>query len=152
MAFYASCFADFVSNISLIFFAAFIASFALRFGPPEFFTLILFSLTIIAGVAGDSLSKGVVSAALGLMMVMGVVGYIMLKFTVLAAPFLIAFILGPILEDSFRQSLVLSDGSYSIFARGPICWLFLTLAVASLAMILKRNLGKKKPEVQVSND
>ena len=72
------------------------------------------------------------------MMVMGVVGYVMLKFAVPPAPFLIAFILGPILEDSFRQSLVLSDGGFSIFARGPICWLFLALTVASLSVIVKR--------------
>ncbi|MCP5366107.1 MAG: tripartite tricarboxylate transporter permease [Hyphomicrobiales bacterium] len=68
MALYASCFADFVSNISLIFFAGFIAQFALKFGPPEFFTLILFSLTIIAGVSGDSLLKGLVSAGFGLLL------------------------------------------------------------------------------------
>lgn len=66
MALYSSCTADFISNIALIFFAGFIASFALAFGPPEFFTLVLFSLTIIAGVAGDDLSRGLVSAMLGL--------------------------------------------------------------------------------------
>ena len=68
MALYSSCFADFVSNIALIFFAGFIASFALRFGPPEFFALILFSLTIIAGVAGDNLARGLISACFGLLL------------------------------------------------------------------------------------
>ena len=67
MALYASCFADFVSNISLILLAGLLASFALQFGPPEFFTLIVFSLTIIAGVSADSLKKGIASAALGLL-------------------------------------------------------------------------------------
>lgn len=67
IALYASCFADFVSNLSLIMFAGVLASFALKFGPPEFFTLIVFSLTIIAGVSGNNLIKGVASAALGLM-------------------------------------------------------------------------------------
>ncbi|MBX2885927.1 MAG: tripartite tricarboxylate transporter permease [Granulosicoccus sp.] len=67
IALYASCFADFVSNISLILFAGLLATFALKFGPPEFFTLIVFSLTIIAGVSGDNLVKGIASAALGLM-------------------------------------------------------------------------------------
>lgn len=67
MALYASCFADFVSNLSLILLAGLLATFALRFGPPEFFTLIVFSLTIIAGVSGDSLVKGIASAALGLL-------------------------------------------------------------------------------------
>jgi len=67
IALYASCFADFVSNISLILFAGMLASLALKFGPPEFFTLIVFSLTIIAGVSGDDLPRGIISAALGLM-------------------------------------------------------------------------------------
>ncbi|MBF2760194.1 MAG: tripartite tricarboxylate transporter permease [Ectothiorhodospiraceae bacterium AqS1] len=66
MALYASCFADFISNLSLILLAGLLASFALKFGPPEFFTLIVFSLTIIAGVSGDSLPRGIAAAALGL--------------------------------------------------------------------------------------
>ena len=68
IALYASCFADFVSNLSLILFTGVLATFALRFGPPEFFTLIVFSLTIIAGVSGDSLAKGIISASLGLVL------------------------------------------------------------------------------------
>lgn len=67
MALYASCIADFISNLSLILFAGVIASFALRFGPPEFFALILFSLTIVAGVSGDSLLRGIGSALFGLL-------------------------------------------------------------------------------------
>lgn len=67
MALYASCFADFVSNLSLILLAGILAGVALQFGPPEFFTLIVFSLTIIAGVSGEDLTKGIVSAALGLL-------------------------------------------------------------------------------------
>jgi len=68
MALWASCTADFVSNMSLIVFAGWLASFALSFGPPEFFALILFSLTIIAGVSGDSLLRGALSAVAGLIL------------------------------------------------------------------------------------
>lgn len=68
MALYASCVADFISNLSLILFAGFLASFALRFGPPEFFTLIVFSLTIIAGISSDNMAKGLISAGLGLLL------------------------------------------------------------------------------------
>lgn len=68
MALYASCIADFISNISLILFAGVIAGFALRFGPPEFFLLISFSLTVIAGVSGDSLVRGLISAGFGLLL------------------------------------------------------------------------------------
>ncbi len=68
MALYSSCTADFISNLSLIFFAQAIAALALRFGPPEFFTLVAFSLTIIAGVSGDSLLRGLFSGCLGLLL------------------------------------------------------------------------------------
>jgi len=68
MALWASCTADLISNLALIFFAGFLASFALSFGPPEFFSLILFSLTIIAGVSGESLLRGALSAMLGLLL------------------------------------------------------------------------------------
>ncbi len=66
MALYASCIADFISNLSLIFCAGIIASFALSFGPPEFFMLICFSLTIVASLSGDQFWKGVIGACLGL--------------------------------------------------------------------------------------
>lgn len=68
MSLYASCIADLMSNLALIVFAAWLASFALNFGPPEMFTLIVFSLTIIAGVSGDSLVKGIIAATLGLLL------------------------------------------------------------------------------------
>lgn len=68
MALWASCTADVISNLALILFAGWLASFALSFGPPEFFTLILFSLTIIAGVSGESLLRGALSALLGLLL------------------------------------------------------------------------------------
>ncbi|MGI9294992.1 MAG: tripartite tricarboxylate transporter permease, partial [Pseudomonadales bacterium] len=68
MALYSSCIADFISNISLILFAGVLATFALSFGSPELFTLIVFSLTIIAGVSGQQLLKGFGSAALGLLL------------------------------------------------------------------------------------
>ncbi len=68
MALYASCIADLISNLALILFAGWLASFALSFGPPEFFTLIMFSLTIIAGVSGESFIKGMLAAILGLLL------------------------------------------------------------------------------------
>jgi len=68
MALWASCTADLISNMALILFAGWLASFALSFGPPEFFALILFSLTIIAGVSGESLLRGALSAVLGLLL------------------------------------------------------------------------------------
>lgn len=68
MALYASCIADLISNLALILFTGFLANFALSFGPPEFFALMLFSLTVIAGVSGSSLARGMISACCGLLL------------------------------------------------------------------------------------
>lgn len=66
MSLYSSVIADIISNISLIFFAAYLAKIALNFGAPEFFWLICFSLTIIVSLSGASVLKGFLAAALGI--------------------------------------------------------------------------------------
>jgi putative tricarboxylic transport membrane protein len=51
---------------ALIAIAAPLANFALRFGPPEFFALMLFALSTVSAVTGNSLAKGLISTFLGL--------------------------------------------------------------------------------------
>ena len=65
-ALYSSCVADVISNVALIIFAAYLAKIALNFGPPEYFWLICFSLTIIISISGDSIVKGLIAAGLGI--------------------------------------------------------------------------------------
>ena len=65
IALYSSCIADFISNLALILCAGALATLALAFGSPEVFTLILFSLTIIASVSGDQLLKALAPPLLG---------------------------------------------------------------------------------------
>ncbi|MDP6566863.1 MAG: tripartite tricarboxylate transporter permease [Alphaproteobacteria bacterium] len=65
MALYSSVFGDFFSDVMLILLAAPFAAIALKFGPPEFTAIILFSFTLIAALAGKSLVKGIIAAALG---------------------------------------------------------------------------------------
>lgn len=62
----ASVIGGLLSAFSLLFISPLIARFALEFGPPEYFILCIFGITIVAGVSGDSLSKGMISASLGL--------------------------------------------------------------------------------------
>jgi putative tricarboxylic transport membrane protein len=65
MALYSSIFGDTFSDIMLILLAAPFASIALKFGPPEFTAIVVFSFTLIAALASQSLTKGIMSAALG---------------------------------------------------------------------------------------
>jgi putative tricarboxylic transport membrane protein len=51
----------------LIAFSLPLAKIALKFGPPEYFWVSIFGLTIIAGLSGDSLLKGIAGGVLGLL-------------------------------------------------------------------------------------
>lgn len=54
-----------ISVISLMVFAPILADFALKFGPQEYFSLGIFGLSVVAGVAGKSLTKAFIAALLG---------------------------------------------------------------------------------------
>ena len=69
---YASLIGDFAGSIALVFGAPLLALVALRFGFPEYFALILFSLTMVCYISGNSLSKGIFAASIGLFL--GLIG------------------------------------------------------------------------------
>jgi len=71
-----------------------------------------------------------------IMFVFGVLGYLMRKFRYQGAPLVLALVLGPMLEEAFRQSLMLSRGSFKIFFTRPISLGFLAVALILLAMPL----------------
>ena len=66
----------------------------------------------------------------GLALIFGVVGYFLTKFEFPLPPIILGLILGPIAEESLRQSLVVSNGSWTIFITKPISALFLLITVA----------------------
>jgi putative tricarboxylic transport membrane protein len=65
-----------------------------------------------------------------LMVIFGFVGYLMRKFGFELAPLAMAYVLSPILESSFRQSLSLAGGNFSIFFSRPISLVCMGLGVA----------------------
>jgi putative tricarboxylic transport membrane protein len=64
----------------------------------------------------------------------GIFGYLMKKYAYDAAPLVLALVLGPMLEDSLRRSLLLSEGSLLIFFQRPISGIILALATALVIM------------------
>lgn len=82
------------------------------------------------------------------MFAMGAIGFLMRSLAIPAAPFLIAFILGPLLEDNFRQSLLLSRGDFMVFFKSPICLMFWALTVVAVGFTVWNNLrNQKRPEL-----
>jgi putative tricarboxylic transport membrane protein len=66
MALYSSITGDAFSDIVLITISPLVAAAALKMGPIEIFALMVFAFSVIAGLVGDSLPKGIASAAFGL--------------------------------------------------------------------------------------
>jgi putative tricarboxylic transport membrane protein len=57
-----------LSIIGLTFFSPLLAGWGIRFGPPEYFALMLFGLSAVSSLAGDSLVKALMSMGFGLML------------------------------------------------------------------------------------
>jgi len=84
------------------------------------------------------------SVDIGIMTVMGALGYLLRKFDFETAPVVLGLILAPMLEMSFRQSLAMSSGSYAIFVNRPIASVMLfsglVLLLLSLLPFLRKTL------------
>src|SRR5262252_6277247 len=72
----------------------------------------------------------------GIMTVMGALGYLLRKFDFETAPVVLGLILAPMMEMSFRQSLSMSSGSYGIFINRPIALVMLVVGLALLVLSL----------------
>ena len=71
-----------------------------------------------------------------LMLVFGVMGYLFKKLKYPLAPLVLALVLGDTAEVSFRQAMLLSQGSLSIFWSNPLVG-----SIAGLALLLLWPLG-----------
>jgi putative tricarboxylic transport membrane protein len=67
-----------------------------------------------------------------LMLVFGVVGYLFKKLKYPLAPMVLALVLGDMAEASFRQSMLLSEGSLGIFWANPLVGSLTSLALLML--------------------
>ncbi|MFH5927499.1 tripartite tricarboxylate transporter permease [Roseomonas xinghualingensis] len=76
----------------------------------------------------------------------GIIGYIFAKLRMEAAPLLIGFVLGPMMEEHLRRAMLLSRGDVVVFIERPISATLLALAALTLGAMLLPNLraGKNK--------
>jgi TctA family transporter len=75
----------------------------------------------------------------------GLLGYVFIKLGCEGAPLLLGFVLGPMMEENFRRSLLLSRGDFSVFFTRPIS-LGLLVAAALLVVIVALPSIKSKRE------
>lgn len=102
---------------------------------------IIFLVTFIAAFS----AKGSMFDVL-VMVIAGIIGWLMRRMGFNVAAFIIAFVLAKGAEETFRQSLLLSDNGLLIFVQRPIALGFLLLGLSGLALKLHGawRAGKKR--------
>lgn len=79
------------------------------------------------------------------MSIFGIIGYLMKKVDFEGAPLILGMVLGGTLENSLRQSLILSNGNFSIFMNRPIACSFLVIALILLVISSLPSFRKRIP-------
>ncbi|KKB85717.1 hypothetical protein VW29_06210 [Devosia limi DSM 17137] len=70
------------------------------------------------------------------MIVFGFVGYAFMKWKAEPAPLILAFILGPLIEEYFRRAMLLSQGNPTTFISRPISFSLLLVSAALIGFTL----------------
>jgi TctA family transporter len=79
-----------------------------------------------------------------LMALFGILGYVFSKLGCEAAPMLLAFILGPLMEEFLRRAMLLSRGDPLVFVQRPISATLLGIAVLAMTAVLLPSFGKTR--------
>ncbi len=109
---------------------------------------ILFPLILLFCLIGVyAINNSTVDVAI--MLFFGVLGYLMRKFEYEPAPFIMAFVLSPMLETALRRSLLLSDGHFTIFFSRPISLGCLILAALLLVLAALPGFRKRREKLVI---
>lgn len=123
-------------------------------------TSILYPMIIFFCIIGTfSVSNSLFDV--GALFVFGFLGYVLRRLNFDLAPLILGFILGPILETSARQALIMSGGTFGIFYASTITAVLLGLTLAVLATAvysevrkgkLSKGLSTLKKEMEAAQD
>ena len=112
---------------------------------------ILFPIIILFCLLGSySINNSTTDVAI--MLVFGVIGYLMKKISLEAAPMVLAFVLGPMMETALRQALIKSRGSFSIFFTRPISATCLIIAIALMVIPLLPWFRRRRPGAALEHE
>jgi putative tricarboxylic transport membrane protein len=112
---------------------------------------VLFPMILLFSVVGVYASSNN-TFDLYVMIAFGIIGYLARKIGYEAAPFVLAFVLGPMLENNLRKALIISQGELSIFVTRPISVVCLALAAVLLLVPLVPLLRQKREKVALEHE
>lgn len=79
-----------------------------------------------------------------MIVLLGMLGYVLRLLELQAAPLILGFVLGPLMEEHFRRALLVSRGSFKIFVERPISAGLLTLCAILLIFALLQSRRRKR--------
>ncbi len=90
-----------------------------------------------------------------IVLAVGIFGFLASRLGFQPAPMLLGFVLGPMVEEHFRRSLLMSQGDLLVFFKQPISAVFLSISLLLLAFVaygmVRKSLNKdKEPRVQAA--
>jgi len=108
---------------------------------------ILFPLILLFCLIGSySLNNSVFDVTI--MIIFGLIGYLFKKFNYEAAPLILALVLGPMMENSLRQALLMANGNFFTFFQRPISATLLTAALVLLVLPLIPSFKRKTVAIE----
>jgi putative tricarboxylic transport membrane protein len=104
-------------------------------------SLLFGSILVLASVGAYSLNRSLLDV--GILFVVGAIGWGMRMLDVPLVPAVLGLILGPVAEQQFRRALAISQGDYTVFVSRPISATLLACAAAMLVvpLLLGRRAG-----------
>jgi len=81
----------------------------------------------------------------------GVAAYVLVKLGCEVTPFVLGFILGPMLEEHLRRAMIISDGDPTVLVTRPISAILLAIAAAALVLVSLPAIVKKRQAVFVDD-
>ena len=100
------------------------------------------SILLFIAIGAYSLSNAPFDVALAAFF--GVLGYIFVKLGCEPAPFLLGFILGPLMEENLRRAMRISRGDPTVFIRRPISLTMLIIAAFLLLLMIAPGIRRKR--------
>jgi putative tricarboxylic transport membrane protein len=82
-----------------------------------------------------------------LVTISGLAGYLLVKLDCEPAPFVLGFILGPMLEEHLRRAMIVSGGDVMVFVTRPISAVMLAIALLTLYVVSRPSVAKTREEV-----
>jgi putative tricarboxylic transport membrane protein len=79
----------------------------------------------------------------------GIVGYWLIKHDFEAAPMLLGFVLGPLMEENLRRAMLIARGDATVFFTRPISGVLLGISIVLLVLAVLPMIRKRREEVFV---